>query len=118
MNGKGQDLTLPSYDAIPPAEHGQTLQWVLEVCQRQQERLVLLEETVVQLKNEIAILKGEKPRPQIKPSTLTKETPPGEDPARRARRGPHVKQAKELEIHETRLLEPAQIPGGGGLQRV
>lgn len=112
MNGKGQDLTLPSYDAIPPAEHGQTLQWVLEVCQRQQERLVLLEETVVQLKNEIAILKGEKPRPQIKPSTLTKETPPGEEPARRARRGPHVKQAKELEIHETRLLEPAQIPGG------
>jgi hypothetical protein len=112
MNGKGPDLTLPSYDTIPAAEHSQTLQWVLGVCQHQQERIVVLEETVVQLKDEIAILKGEKPRPQIKPSTLTKEPPPGEEPARRARRGPHAKSAKELEIHETRLLEPPQLPVG------
>lgn len=112
MKGKGADLTLPSYDAIPPAEHSQTLQWVLEVCQRQQERLVLLEEMGGQLKDESAILKGAKPRPQIKPSTLTQETPPGEEPARRVRKGPHAKLAKELEIHETRLLEPAQLPVG------
>ena len=116
MNGRGQVFTLPSYDAIPAAEHGPTLKWVLEVCQGQQKRLVLLEEMVAQLKDEIAILKGEKPRPRTKPSTLTKETPPGEAPARRDRT--HDKQAKELEIHETRLLEPAQLPVGGGLQRI
>jgi hypothetical protein len=112
MRGKGPVFALPSYDAILPTEHSQTLQWVLEVCQHQQERIVLLEETVVQLKDEIAILKGEKPRPQIKPSTLTKNTPPGEAPARRDHRRAPGKQPKELEIHETRLLEPPQLPVG------
>ena len=112
MSGKGPVLALPSYDTLAPTEHGPTLQWVLTVCQGQQERIALLEETVAQLKDEIAILKGEKPRPQIKPSTLTKDTPPGEEPARRVRKGPHPKQAKALEIHETRVLEPAQLPVG------
>jgi len=45
---KGPVFALPSYEEIPHAEHSQTLQWVLEVCQRQQERIVLLEETVAQ----------------------------------------------------------------------
>ncbi len=72
MSRKGQVFTLPSYDEIPPAEHSQTLKRVLEVCQSQQERIALLEEKVVQLQDEIAILKGEKPRPKITPSTLTK----------------------------------------------
>jgi hypothetical protein len=116
MKGKGQGFTLPSYDAIPPAEHGSTLQWVLEVCQGQQERLVLLEEMVAQLKDEIAILKGEKPRPRMNPSTLTKDTPAGDGPSRRDRKGDSGKQPKELEIHETRLLEPAQIPVGAGFK--
>ena len=112
MSGKGPVLALPSYDTLAPPEHGPTLQWVLAVCQGQQERIALLEEMVAQLKDEIAILKGEKPRPQIKPSTLTQDTPPGEASARRVRKGPHVKQAKELAIHETRVLEPAQLPVG------
>ena len=112
MSGKGPVFALPSYDAIAPAEHGQTLKWVLELCQHQQERIVLLEETVAQLKDEIAILKGEKPRPQIKPSTLTTDRTEGEGLRRGTRRGDPGKQAKELEIHETRLLEPEQIPAG------
>jgi hypothetical protein len=86
------------------------------LCQSQQERLVLLEETVAQLKDEIAILKGEKPRPQIKPSTLNKDTPEGEGPSRgqprRDRGGDQGRQPKELEIHETQILQPEQIPAG------
>lgn len=112
MSSKEQVFALPSYDEIPHAEHSQTLKRVLEVCQSQQERIVLLEETVAQLKDEIAILKGEKPRPQIKPSTLTKATPTGDGQPRRDRGGDHGKQPKELEIHETRILEPQQIPAG------
>jgi Transposase IS66 family len=88
----------------------------LEVCQRQQERIVLLEETVAQLKDEIAILKGEKPRPPIQPSALNKDTPEGDGPSRAQRRrdrgGEQDKPPKELEIHETRIIEPAQIPAG------
>lgn len=116
MSSKGQAFALPSYDEIAVSEHGQTLKRVLEVCQSQQERLVLLEETVAQLKDEIAILKGEKPRPPIKPSTLNKDTPEGEGPSRgqqrRDLRGDHGKQRKELEIHETQILQPEQIPAG------
>jgi hypothetical protein len=73
MSRKRQVVALPSYDEIPSAEHSQTLKWVLEVCQHQQERIVLLEETVAQLKDEIAILKGEKPRPQIKRDVVTNQ---------------------------------------------
>ena len=76
------------------------------------ERIVLLEETGAQLKDESAILKGEKPRPQINPSTLNKDTPAGEGPPRRDRGDNHDKQPKELEIHETRILEPPQMPAG------
>jgi Transposase IS66 family len=112
MSRQGQVFALPSYDEIPPAEHSQTLKWVWEVCQRQQERLVLLEETVAQLKDEIAILKGEKPRPRIKPSTLTKDRPEGDGPPRRERGSEPDKEPKELKIHETQILQPEQIPAG------
>lgn len=116
MSSKGKAFALPSYHEIPRSEHSQTLKRVLEVCQNQQERLVLLEETVAQLKDEIAILKGAKPRPQITPSTLTKDTPEGEGASRgqprRAQRGDDSKQPKELEIHETQILQPEPIPAG------
>jgi hypothetical protein len=48
MSRKGQVLVLPSYDEIPLSEHSRTLKLVLEVCQSQQERIALLEETVAQ----------------------------------------------------------------------
>ncbi len=116
MSNKGQAFVLPSYEAIPLSEHSQTLKLVLEVCQSQQERIALLEETVAQLKDEIAILKGEKPRPKIKPSTLNQDTPEGQGPSRgqkgRDRGGEHGKQPKELEIHETQIIEPEQIAAG------
>ncbi len=48
MSSKGQAFALPSYDEIPLSEHRQTFKLVLEVCQSQQERIALLEETVAQ----------------------------------------------------------------------
>src|SRR5215510_6091958 len=116
MSRKGQTFSLPSYQEIPLSEHSQTLKRVLEVCQSQQERIARLEETVAQLKDEIAILKGEKPRAKIKPSTLNKDTPEGEGPSRRRQRrergAGHGKQSKELEIHETQILQPEYLPAG------
>ena len=116
MGKKGQKFSLPSYEEIPLAEHGQTLQLVLAVCQSQQEHIVQLEETVAQLKDEIRILKGEKPRPTIKPSTLNQEWAEDEGPdpgpkRPRSKRG-SGKQPKALEIHEVQILPPAQIPEG------
>ena len=48
MSRKEHPFVLPSYEEIPPAEHSATLQLMLEVCQRQQERIALLEERVAQ----------------------------------------------------------------------
>jgi len=116
MSRKGQSFALPSYEEIPPAEHGQTLRLVVEGCQRQQERIALLEETIVQLKGEIAVLKGEKPRPKIKPSTLNRDTPEDEGPSggqkRQERGAGHGKEPKEVEIHETQIIPLEHVPVG------
>jgi len=48
---------------------------LLAVIRAQQDRIGELEETVQVLRDEIAILKGQKPRPQIAPSQLEKPAP-------------------------------------------
>jgi hypothetical protein len=48
---------------------------LLAVIRIQQDRIEQLEETVRQLRDEIAILKGQKPRPQIAPSRLESPAP-------------------------------------------
>jgi len=116
MSSKGQAFSLPSYEGIALSEHSQRLKLVLEVCHRQQERIAILEETVAQLKDEIAILRGEKARPKIKPSTLNEDKPEGEGQSRGQRRqetgaGPGPK-TKEVEIHETTIIHPEPIPAG------
>jgi len=116
MGNQAPGFSLPSYEEIPLAEQSQMLQLVLEVCQRQQERIMLLEETVAQLKDEIAILKGEQPRPKIKPSALEKDRRGSGGHSRRkkgkAGRAGHRKHPKALEIHETQILYPEEIPAG------
>jgi len=116
MSRKGPAFVLPSYDEIPLWEHSRTLKLVLEVCQSQQERIALLEETVAQLRDEVAVLKGEKPRPKIKPSMLTQDPHAGAGPSRGEKSkdsgAGQDKQLKELEIHETQILQPAYIPAG------
>lgn len=116
MSSKGQEFSLPSYEEIPLSEHSQTLKLVLEVCHSQQERIALLEETVAQLKDEIAILKGEKARPQIKPSTLNKDQQEDEGQSRGKKHkdtgAGKGKKPKELEIHETQILHPESIAEG------
>ena len=116
MSSKGQAFALPSYDEIPLSDHSPRLKLVLEVCQSQHERIALLEETGAQLKDEIAILKGEKPRPKIKPSTLNQDQHAGAGPGRGQQHqdsgAGHGKKPKELEIHETQILQPEHLPAG------
>lgn len=116
MRSKGKIFALPSYGEIPFSEHSQTLELVLEVGQSQQERIVLLEETVGPLKDEIAVLKGEKPRPTIKPSTLNRETPGDTGPSRGQKSqecgAEPGKKPKEVELHETQIIPLGQIPVG------
>jgi hypothetical protein len=63
---------------IPAAERTPLVEAVLAIVDAQQLRIQQLEETVQQLRDEIAVLKGQKPRPTIAPSRL--ETPPPKPP--------------------------------------
>jgi hypothetical protein len=76
-------LQLP---AIPEAERTPLVEALLAIIDAQQQRTQQLEETVQQLRDEIAILKGQKPRPDIKPSQL--ETPPPKPPPAEATKRP------------------------------
>jgi hypothetical protein len=64
--------------AIADAERTPLVEALLAIIDAQQQRIQQLEETVGNLRDEIAILKGEKPRPKIAPSRL--ETPPPKPP--------------------------------------
>src|SRR5579883_435495 len=66
---------------LPPisdAERTPLVEALLAILDAQQLRIQQLEETVGKLRDEIALLKGEKPRPQIAPSRL--EAPPPKPP--------------------------------------
>lgn len=63
---------------IPAAERTPLVEALVAIIDAQQTRIQQLEETVQQLRDEIALLKGQKPRPTIAPSQL--ETPPQKPP--------------------------------------
>jgi len=77
---------------IPPAERTPLVEALLAIIDAQQQRLAQLEETVQQLRDEIAIRKGQKPRPVIAPSRL--ETPPPPLPAPGSKRPGSDKRSK------------------------
>lgn len=66
------------------------------------------------LKDEIAILKGQKPKPKIKPSNLEKETNKRKKKVRSQKRPGSEKKSKtkKLEIHKDEIIEPECIPKG------
>lgn len=65
---------LPQLPDIPEEEQTPVVKALLALLEQYSTRIVLLEETVAGLKDEINILKGEKKRPDFKPSKLDKST--------------------------------------------
>lgn len=86
-----------------------------ELIANQSEQIALQAEEIQRLKDEIARLKGEKGRPMIKPSTLNKASKDkgADDEGKKRNRGkPSTKKTGTLEIHEEKIIEPADIPAG------
>ncbi len=77
---------------------------MLEIIQHQQETIDLL-------KDEIARLKGQKPKPKIKPSTLEKERQPRPEAQKRPGSDKRLKTVA-LPIHEQKVVAPDFIPTG------
>jgi hypothetical protein len=78
---------------------------LLEILQRQSEEIQLL-------KDEIARLKGQKPKPKIKPSNLDKETDKKKNGKKKKKRRKKRSKTKNIVIHEDRCLHPKNKPAG------
>jgi hypothetical protein len=103
---------------ICPEERTPLVEALLAIIRELLDRNQQLEETVLQLRDEIAILKGQKPRPQIKPSSLESATPPSqqegskkEKPDKRPGSAKRSKNA-ELTIHHKMPLHIDDLPPG------
>ena len=73
--------------------------------------VVMLKEENQQLRDEIAFLKGQKPRPKIPPSKLEGAKSKEKDAKPSVSRGKHPRKKKTLlSIHEEKVLQPASIP--------
>lgn len=98
---------------IPVAERTPLVEALLAIIDAQQVRIQQLEETVQQLRDEIAILKGQKPRPTIAPSRL--ETPPPPPPPAPGEKRPGSakmsKNTSSLVPVEVTILFPDPPPG-------
>src|SRR5215831_15794588 len=103
-------LELPD---IPAQERTPLVETLLALIRVQQDRIQQLEETVQRLRDEIAFLKGQKTRPDIKPSILEVRPPKTAEPEGRKRPG-SAKRPKtaELHIHREVPLHPEGLPVG------
>ena len=104
---------------IPEAERTPLVIALLGIIEMQAQRIQRQEEQIELLKDEIRILKGQKKRPQFKPSKMDRGTersdPKEADGDAEQRRPGSDKRSKraELVIHEEQVLQPkGRIPKG------
>ena len=103
---------------IRPEERTPLVETLLAIIRELLDRNQQLEETVLLLRDEIAFLKGQKPRPKIKPSSLESATPPSQQEAAQKekpdKRPGSEKRSKnaELTIHRRVPLYIDDLPPG------
>jgi hypothetical protein len=104
------NLELPD---IPAEERTPLVESLLALLRVQQDRIQQLEATAQQLRDELALVKGQKPRPDLKPSLLEARLPtsPGQDGSKRPGSAKRPKTA-ELHIHREVPLHPEGLPVG------
>jgi hypothetical protein len=100
-----------------PEERTPLVDALLTIIHQQADRLAECERTIQELRDEVAILKGQKPRPQIRPSILNSppETTAGTDKGQR-RGKPSRPKTAELTIHREMPLHLDNPPAGSKLK--
>jgi hypothetical protein len=100
---------------VSEAERTPLVEALLQVIAALQEKVHLQQEQIQAFRDEIAQLKGQKPRPKTKPSKLREplEQKQNKDKGEGKRDGSSKRnKTKELEIHETKVIKPDGIPEG------
>src|SRR3989442_14398799 len=97
---------------IPPEERTPLVLSLLAIIDQQQQRIQQLEELVQQLRDEIAILKGQKPRPQIAPSRLEAPPPPARAEGEERPGSEKRPKTSQLTIHQEGRLHIDDLPPG------
>lgn len=103
-------LTTIKIPDIPEEERTPLVATLLEIIHLQREQIQAL-------KDENAQLKGQKPKPKIKPSNLEKNSGPKKDNEDKTDNGKRPgsekrKKTAELKIHETKPIKPDNLPEG------
>ena len=97
---------------IPPEERTPLVETLLGIIRQLLDRVQELEQTNQELRDEVARLKGQKPRPNIRPSQLEKPSK-GEGPEKPRRSGKaKPPNAAELHIDREVPLHPDNLPVG------
>jgi hypothetical protein len=97
---------------IGPEERTPLVEALLVIIHLQQDRIQQLEEAVQHLRDEIAVLKGQKPRPQIAPSRLEGPTPPSDQPGGKRPGSEKRRKNAHLVITEEKSLWVENAPAG------
>jgi len=95
------------FPKIPKEQITPLVAELLELIQLQIEEIHLL-------RDEIARLKNQKPRPKIKPSSLEKPSTKGKTKKRKKRR--KKSKTKKMEIHDVISIKPDNLPDGSKLK--
>lgn len=96
------------------AQQAKQIQQLLIRVDELSNRMVLFTEENQRLRDEIAFLKGQKPRPKIPPSKLEGSKSKDKEKKSRISRGKHPRKKKKtlLEIHQEQVIQPTSIPDG------
>ena len=98
---------------IPPEDRTPLVEALLGLARQLADRVAELESANRELRDEIAILKGQKPRPKISPSILTTtQNREGAEQKPRQRGKPSRPKTAELTIHHETPLHPTDLPEG------
>jgi len=107
-------IKVPTIADIPEDQRSPVVDRLLDICSLQQELILSLQEQVQILRDEIARLKNQKPKPKIKPSSL--ENRPDKykkcKKKKSKKRPGSAKRRKNLQIHKTIYVKPDNLPEG------
>lgn len=102
---KAEDLKPIKLSNFSEEEKTPLVVHLLEIVHRQNE-------IIEALRDEIAILKKQKPRPSINPSSLEKGSPEQKKKKRKGKRPGSSKQKKDVTTHETTRIKAPRVPKG------